>query len=210
MTKSGARDVVPKPLLGPCSGGGYPGRRRGASATREAILESARRRFADEGYERAGVRAIAADAGVTAALVNRYFGSKEALFAEVIGLNLCLGELIGEDRAVLAERLARKMVYGWEGCEDDNTDLTPLQLLLRSATEERAAELLRENLDGRASRILADIIGGPDALARAALVLSQMIGFGTMNKMIKTEALAGADRERLYLLLKANLDACIG
>lgn len=202
MTKLGASDAA----ADPCAK-----RRRGASATREAILESARRRFADEGYERAGVRAIAADAGVTAALVNRYFGSKEGLFAEVIGLNLCLGELIGEDRSVLAERLARKMVYGWEGCEDDdNTDLTPLQLLLRSATEERAAELLRENLDGRASRILADIIGGPDALARAALVLSQMIGFGTMNKMIKTEALAGADRERLYQLLKANLTACIG
>ena len=29
---------------------------------------------------------IAADAGVTAALVNRYFGSKEKLFAEVIEL----------------------------------------------------------------------------------------------------------------------------
>ena len=59
-------------------------RRRDAAATREAILEAATRRFATQGYERAGVREIAADAGVTAALVNRYFGSKEGLFAEVI------------------------------------------------------------------------------------------------------------------------------
>ncbi len=38
-----------------------PRRRRDATATREAILEAATRRFAARGYDRAGVRAIAAD-----------------------------------------------------------------------------------------------------------------------------------------------------
>ena len=61
-----------------------PRRRRDAAATREAILQAATRRFTTEGYQRAGAREIAADAGVTAALVNRYFGSKVKLFAEVI------------------------------------------------------------------------------------------------------------------------------
>src|SRR5258708_11597591 len=60
-----------------------PARRRNAAATREAILISARRAFARSGYDGAGVREIAAGAGVTAMLVNRYFGSKEKLFAEV-------------------------------------------------------------------------------------------------------------------------------
>ena len=36
------------------------------------------------GYDGAGVREIAEGAGVTAMLVNRYFGSKEQLFAEVV------------------------------------------------------------------------------------------------------------------------------
>ena len=61
-----------------------PKRRRDAAATREAILQAATHRFTTKGYERAGSREIAADAGVTAALVNRYFGSKEKLFGEVI------------------------------------------------------------------------------------------------------------------------------
>ena len=69
-------------------GGARPKRKRDAAATREAILKAATLRFATQGYERAGAREIAADAGVTAALVNRYFGSKEALFAEVIKLAL--------------------------------------------------------------------------------------------------------------------------
>ncbi len=61
-----------------------PARRRNAAATRLAILASARQAFALAGYEGAGVREIARGAGVTAMLVNRYFGSKEQLFAEVI------------------------------------------------------------------------------------------------------------------------------
>src|SRR5882762_11956812 len=61
-----------------------PARRRNAAATRLAILASARQAFALAGYEGAGVREIARGAGVTAMLVNRYFGSKELLFAEVM------------------------------------------------------------------------------------------------------------------------------
>lgn len=61
-----------------------PARRRNAAATREAILNSARHAFANAGYDRVGVREIARGAGVTAMLVNRYFGSKEQLFAEVL------------------------------------------------------------------------------------------------------------------------------
>src|ERR1700732_1835155 len=60
-----------------------PKHRRNASATRQAILESALIAFTRSGYDGVGVREIAKGAGVTAMLVNRYFGSKEQLFAEV-------------------------------------------------------------------------------------------------------------------------------
>jgi AcrR family transcriptional regulator len=61
-----------------------PPRRRNASATRSAILASALRAFSRAGYEGVGVREIAKGAGVTAVLINRYFGSKEQLFAKVV------------------------------------------------------------------------------------------------------------------------------
>src|SRR6202008_4243685 len=61
-----------------------PVRQRNAAATREAILQSARQAFAKAGYAGAGVREIARGAGGTAMLVNRYFGSKERLFAEAV------------------------------------------------------------------------------------------------------------------------------
>src|SRR5690349_1062529 len=57
---------------------------RDAAATRAAILLSAVTAFTRHGYDGVGVREIAEAAGVTAMLVNRYFGSKENLFAEVV------------------------------------------------------------------------------------------------------------------------------
>ena len=125
--------------------GARPKRKRDAAATREAILEAATRRFATQGYERAGAREIAADAGVTAALVNRYFGSKEGLFAEVIKRALDMGQLLRGGRADLADHLARVVVYGGEDAPDGV--LTPLLLLLHSAAEPRAIELFRRDLD---------------------------------------------------------------
>ena len=60
------------------------GRRPGETGTREAILVASRRLFAERGYEGATLRAIAAEAGVDAALVVHFFGSKAGLLVEAI------------------------------------------------------------------------------------------------------------------------------
>jgi AcrR family transcriptional regulator len=181
--------------------------RRDAGATRSAILEAATRRFAFQGYEHTGVRAIAADAGVTAALVNRYFGSKEGLFAEVIDHALDIRPLIEGDRATLADRLARKMVHERGDTADDRR--IPVLLLLHSATEPRAAELIKTNLDRCMLQSLAELIGGPDAEVRAAMVIAQCLGFATMDRMLRPRALTEAQREELVALLSQILAVCI-
>ena len=55
-------------------------RRRDATATRRALLQAARRRFAGQGYASTTVRQVADDAGVNVSLISRYFSSKEGLF----------------------------------------------------------------------------------------------------------------------------------
>ena len=60
------------------------GRRPGNQDTRSAILESARNAFAEKGFDQSSIRAIAAAAGVDAALVHHYFGTKEKLFLAVL------------------------------------------------------------------------------------------------------------------------------
>jgi AcrR family transcriptional regulator len=185
-----------------------PKRKRDAAATREAIMEAATRRFATQGFERAGAREIAADAGVTAALVNRYFGSKEGLFAEVIKRALDMGQLLQGERTDLADHLARVVVSG--GKETPDGLLTPLLLLLHSAAEPRAIELFRQDLDRTQLRLLAEQIGGDDAGVRAAMVLAQLTGFAILHRVLRPEAFADARNEELVALLSKGLAACIG
>ncbi|WP_422928369.1 TetR family transcriptional regulator [Singulisphaera sp. PoT] len=175
--------------------------------TRAAILEAATRRFACQGYEHSGLREIAADAGVTAALVNRYFGSKEGLFAEVIEQAFNIRYLIEGDRATLAERLARVMVYGRE--DTIERDRIPLLLMLRSATEPQAAEMIRTSLDRNNLRQLAECLEGPDAEIRATMIIAQLTGFAIMYQMLRTRALAEAEQERLVVILARSLEIYI-
>jgi AcrR family transcriptional regulator len=183
-------------------------RRRDSSATRLAILEAATRHFACKGYGHAGAREIAMDAGVTAAMINRYFGSKEGLFAEVIERAFDIRELIEGDRATLADRLARVMVYGRPGAPDSGR--TPLLLLLRAATEPAAAELLRARLEGENLPLLAERLGGTDAGTRAGLIIAHLTGFAILYQMIRPKELADADREGLVARLSESLAVWIG
>ena len=50
---------------------------------------AARERFAADGYERATIRAIAADAEIDPSMVMRYYGNKEKLFAAAAGPSTC-------------------------------------------------------------------------------------------------------------------------
>ncbi|WP_017570692.1 TetR/AcrR family transcriptional regulator [Nocardiopsis halotolerans] len=59
-------------------------KRRRSPAKRAAITEAALRVFLREGYTRASVDAIAADAGVSKRTVYNHFRDKEALFATIV------------------------------------------------------------------------------------------------------------------------------
>lgn len=74
------------------------GRPKGAGRTRERILDAAERAFAKYGYAGISLHEIARLSGVTTALLNYYFGSKEGLFTEIF---LRRGE------PICAERMAR-------------------------------------------------------------------------------------------------------
>ena len=178
-----------------------PARRRNAAATREAILISARRAFARAGYDGAGVREIAAGAGVTAMLVNRYFGSKEQLFAEVIAATMATPTILTEEilnSSRPGEAIAAALVNITE------TGATPLEgflIMLRSASSERAAEIGREQIENHYHKVMTAALSGDLAPQRAALVLSLVAGFQVMRQMIGLSALAEAEPSALIKVL---------
>ena len=108
----------------------------------------------------------------------------------------------------LADHLARVMVYGQEDSRD--WGYTPLLLLLHSATEPRAVELFRWDLDRTVVPLIAEQIGGDDAAVRAAMIVAQLTGFAIMHDVHHPEAFADACGEKLVTLLSRSLAACIG
>jgi AcrR family transcriptional regulator len=176
-------------------------RRRDAAKTREAILASARRAFAEAGYDGAGVREIAAGAGVTAMLVNRYFGSKEELFAEAIAASMAQPTILTQENlrsARLGETIAAKLV---EITKAGDTPLEGFQIMLRSASSKRAAEIGRAQIEKGHQKVLTAAIGGNLAAQRAAIMLSIVAGLQVMRQMIGLSSLTDAKPEVLAQLL---------
>lgn len=176
-------------------------RRRNAAATREAILKSARKAFARSGYDGAGVREIAEAAGVTAMLVNRYFGSKEKLFAEVVANTMSGETIINADIA----KLPNLGGYLADGVlQTTRPGAPPLDgslIMIRSSSSQRAAEIGKREIERRHQKNLSAALDGEDAEARAALILSLIAGVQFMRQMVKLSALADVDSAKLKALL---------
>jgi len=183
-----------------------PRPRRDAAATRAAILAAARRHFAARGYERAGVREIAAEAGVTGALVNRYFGSKAQLFREALEDAFVIPSLLPPDRARLGDTLAG---YAAHTGDPRRRSVDTIQLIVRSMGSPDAAAILREQLDRHSIGPLATWIGGDDAELRAALVVACMAGLAMLRKLARSHAFDSVDEDRLAQLFAPVLQACV-
>ena len=158
---------------------------RRSDRSRAAILAAARDRFAADGYERATIRAIAADARIDPAMVMRYFGSKEKLFAAAADFDLRLPDLAAIPREQLGAVLVRHFVDRWDG------DGTLTALLRVGVTHDSAAERMRDIF---ASQLVALMAGwtGDEAAARvrAGLVASQILGLALCRYVLSLPPVA--------------------
>ncbi len=160
--------------------------RKRSAQTRRRILEAARQRFAADGFERATIRAVAADAGIDAAMVMRYFGSKDALFAAAAAFDLRLPDLKTVGAGKRGRRLAHHFLGLWGGADAGGG----LAILLRAAaTNPAAAARMRAVF---AEQVLPTVAAvAPDAPAvRAALVASQILGMAFCRSVLQLPALA--------------------
>jgi AcrR family transcriptional regulator len=178
------------------------GRRRGGGDTRQAIAEAARRQFAYRGYEAATIRSIATEAGVDPALVMHFYGSKEALFAEVVQWPFdpdeAVADLLVGKRSAVGERLARLFVTTW----DAEAGRNPIVALLRTAlSQESAARLFRDFLSTRFFGPLAEGLRIDRPELRTSLASSQLVGLGIIRYVMRFEPLASMDSEAVIAVL---------
>jgi AcrR family transcriptional regulator len=178
------------------------GRRPGTSSTKEEILGSARRLFAERGYEEASMRAIAADAGVDAALVVHFFGTKAGLLEAAvewpIDPEVELPRLLADGRHQAGRHLVELFVRTWD---EEGTRNPILTLLSAAMTEPKAGALLRERLLHRLYLPLMDVLGSDQPELRAELVASQLLGLGVSRYVLGFEPLATTDSADIVELL---------
>ncbi|MFH9616403.1 TetR family transcriptional regulator [Streptomyces pratensis] len=167
-----ARGAVPEPAAQRRPGSHDP------EGNRRAVLDAARRLFGAHGFKGVGVRAIAAEAGVTPGLVMAYFGTKDGLFRAAVGSGAGVsGDVLaasGGEAGDLPGVLARAYLDRWDRLPADD----PWPALIRSAVSHPpSAELLRAILDTQVGEPLAQVLGtGAEADVRATVIRSVLFG----------------------------------
>ncbi|MEU6104559.1 TetR family transcriptional regulator [Streptomyces flaveolus] len=179
---------------------------RRSSRTRVAILDAARRRFAEQGYDRTTIRAVAADAKIDPSMVMRYYGSKERLFEAALTVDLHLPDLTAVPREQLPRTLVLTFLDRWERAPAGDT----LLVLLRSAvTADHAAARMREIFADQVGPALAPVIGPQGAPAQAALVASQLLGLALGRYILRIPSLTHPSPEEIADLLAPAIAATL-
>lgn len=181
------------------------GRRPAGQDTRTALVEAARAVFAETGYDGATVRAIATRAGVDAAMVNHWFGSKEGLFAQAVlelpfdPVELQKALRQGPDDE-LGERIVRTFITRW-----DSAGGGQFVALIRSITgHEQAGHVLRDFFQRFFSALITSIDSDRIPL-RMNLCATQMVGLGMVRYVAKFEPVTTEDVEVLVRAIAPTL-----
>lgn len=162
--------------------------------TRATILAAARKLFAENGFDRTSVRDVASAADVDPALVIRYFGSKDQLFAHAAEITLRLPDLSTIPRSEIGAALARHFIGIWEGGAAGGG----LPVLLRSASSnEVAAGKIREVFAGQVLPAVRSLGHEEGADERAALIASQLLGIALCRYILKIPPLVALPSDRL-------------
>lgn len=168
-------------------------KRRDAEATRQKILEAARIAFTAKGYEAAGVREICTNAGVDQALIKRYFGSKQKLFEAVFNSAVGIHTLLAGPKETLGLQLAE--YFASKERDDHQFDATIA--LLHSIGSQDVNRHIKHILESQFIDRLASHIGGKRAEQRAALIISQLLGFDVLRRVLGVEALSAKHKAQI-------------
>ncbi|HEX4811967.1 MAG TPA: TetR family transcriptional regulator [Nonomuraea sp.] len=167
--------------------------------TEGRILDAARELFAEVGFERTTIRAVARAAEVDPALVMQYFGSKQELFRRAVRVTPAPDAGLDADGLVdhLLATLTVKIGELPQGS---------LAMMRSMLTHPEAAASAREALARQIDRV-AESIPGEDARLRAALMTVIMLGVTVGHQLLELDELREAPQEELARLLRPSLRA---
>lgn len=162
--------------------------------TEARILTVARALFAERGFERTTIRAVATGAGIDPALVMQYFGSKQELFDQAVRMPADPAHTGGVEE--LADLLLALLGMKLGGLSE--TSLGTLRSML---THPDAAERARASLGIQIDQLSA-AVGADDARLRAALITASVVGVIVLRELLDVPDLRDAAPERIAAALR--------
>lgn len=165
----------------------------GSGDTKRAIEAAARELFASHGYQRTTMRAVASRAGVDAALIHHYFGTKRGLLAAVLAppldpLQVLRG--VERPRERMGYEVVRRVLTVW-----DSQPVARDQMLATVRTamaDDHSPQVLRDSFIGSIHDALLNLVNDDQRQLRASLVMSQMSGLALARYVIKVPAVVDA------------------
>lgn len=176
---------------------------RKSDRTKASILHVASNQFAEFGYDGTTVRGIAKSAEIDPALIIRYFGSKDALFALAAKVELIDLDTMNVADGPIGEQAIRYFFRMWEG----EAAITALPVLLRSAASNPlAADRMRTLFDDQVVSMLSLLSGERVTPTQAGLVASQMLGFAYCRYILCIPAIADMNEEQVVTALSETIE----
>jgi AcrR family transcriptional regulator len=162
--------------------------------TRDRILEAARKVFGRDGYEGATIRTIAAEAGITAAMVMRYYGNKELLFAAVTTVDIDVDSLSSVPRSKLGETIIRDVLDRWD---DPIKGVTVLAILRSSMTNESARARFNEQYAAQLKSLIRRLAVPKVPQEAVGLISAQVIGVVVSRYILRLPSAIALSRDTI-------------
>ncbi|MWA15460.1 TetR/AcrR family transcriptional regulator [Streptomyces sp. BA2] len=160
--------------------------RRDAEATKAAIIRAARYLLARHAHADITLKAVAERAGVSAPLILKYFGNKDALFARVMSFEADVEGLLDAPLAALGHHMVHHLLTGQAEHGAD-----PILRIVFAPLHREQGDTLRTNFRTQVVHRLSERLEGPDAGVRAELAVGTLLGLGVMYGIARGPHLRG-------------------
>jgi TetR/AcrR family acrAB operon transcriptional repressor len=178
----------------------------GGVATRERILASAERLFAERGFSGVSMPAIAAAAGITAGAIYKHFTSKEQLFFSIVRRAVEAAPTTQEGAGLAGPAALARIVAAYTTRRLKRVRQLAVEIHYAAAQDAQVRRLLRSSVDseigGMAARIAeaqarGEIDAGIDPRLTAAAIMSLIMGL--MHAETLTPQLVGDAAWRAFI-----------
>ena len=165
--------------------------------TRDRIMAAAKKIFGRDGFDVATIRAIAAEADINPAMVMRYFGSKELLFAAVTTLKIDRGYLARVPKGKIGEAIIRDGLDRWDDPQWGNNVIAMVRTSMSNpAAREKFNNGYLDSLAALQSALL-EHHGIKLPKETVALIATQALGVLIARYILRLEPVAKMPREAL-------------